>query len=103
MIIDPVTLQFPFHKSRHTTHRRQISISHNIAGMALKLILLAALAVASDASSILREAKDNVKKQMAEILFGSKSFISLESSTVSSMLSGFPLPLRSRSDGRAKP
>ena len=34
--------------------------------MALKLILLAALAVASDASSILREAKDNVRKQMAD-------------------------------------
>mmetsp|Transcript_20704 Transcript_20704/g.68397 ORF Transcript_20704/g.68397 Transcript_20704/m.68397 type:complete len:363 (+) Transcript_20704:585-1673(+) len=34
--------------------------------MALKLILFAALAVASDASSILREAKDNVKKQMTD-------------------------------------
>ena len=39
---------------------------YHIATMALKLILLAALAVASDASSILREAKDNVKKQMTD-------------------------------------
>ena len=39
---------------------------YHIATMAPKLILLAALAVASDASSILREAKDNVKKQMTD-------------------------------------
>ena len=42
-----------------------------------------------DTSQHSEDAASAAKKQMAKILFGSKSFVSLDSSTVKSMLSGF--------------